>query len=388
MRPFFLIIFGLLFLANFICWFALGSILGRLAAPEFLRWCLGGFILLQIAGMTTMIGVRLLGYQPGTGMGRPLLSFFMIWNLLLTLPTAAVSLIWAVSWWLIGGGSDLASPGRIAGLTFAALPFAAALLATAVAVWQLGRFRIRRMKLTIPHLPPALKGFTIVHLSDLHIGKLTRGKVLEDIVAATNRLEADLILLTGDLINMSLEDLPRAFKLLRAVKARHGLYLCEGNHDLIESRAGFEAAAEASGLPFLLNKSATFSVKGQPVQILGLRWGEGMGRGKETPGPVPDDALHRLLGRRAPDDFTILLAHHPEAFDAAAEAGIPLTLAGHTHGGQLMLNRSFGFGPWFYPYWSGLYEKGSSRLVVSNGTGNWFPLRIGAPAEIIHLTLD
>jgi predicted MPP superfamily phosphohydrolase len=233
-----------------------------------------------------------------------------------------------------------------------------------------------------------LKGLTIAHLSDLHIGKLTRGKVLEDIVAETNRLGADLILLTGDLINMSLEDLPRGLELLRAMQSRHGVFLCEGNHDLIENRAGFESAAKASGLPFLLNESATFAVKGQAVQILGLRWGEGMGGDGETPGSVPEDALGRLLERREAGDFTILLAHHPEAFDAAAAAGIPLTLAGHTHGGQLMLTPRIGFGPWFYRYWSGLYQKGASRLVVSNGTGNWFPLRIGAPAEIIHLTLD
>jgi predicted MPP superfamily phosphohydrolase len=86
--------------------------------------------------------------------------------------------------------------------------------------------------------------------------------------------------------------------------------------------------------------------------------------------------------------FTILLAHHPYAFNAAIAAGIPLTLAGHTHGGQLMLTPKIGFGPWLYRYWSGLYVEGKSQLVVSNGAGNWFPLRIGAPAEVIHLTLE
>jgi predicted MPP superfamily phosphohydrolase len=257
-----------------------------------------------------------------------------------------------------------------------------------VSLWQLDRFRVKRVKLAIPNLPPALEGFTLVHLSDLHIGKLTRGKVLDDIVESTNRLEADLIVLTGDLINMSLDDLPRAFELLRAMKARHGLFLCEGNHDLIESRSRFEAAVKNSSLPFLLNESATLSVRGQRVQILGLRWGEGMTPGQEAAGSVPDDAMQQLLARREPDNFTILLAHHPDAFDAAAAAGIPLTLAGHTHGGQLMLTRKIGFGPWLYRYWSGFYAKGNSRLNVSNGAGNWFPLRIGAPAEIIHLTLD
>jgi hypothetical protein len=81
------------------------------------------------------------------------------------------------------------------------------------------------------------------------------------------------------------------------------------------------------------------------------------------------------------------LAHHPHAFDAAAAAGVPLTLSGHTHGGQLMLNEQLGFGPAMFRYWSGWYRKGVSQLVVSNGVGNWFPLRVNAPAEIIHLTL-
>ena len=85
--------------------------------------------------------------------------------------------------------------------------------------------------------------------------------------------------------------------------------------------------------------------------------------------------------------FPILLAHHPHAFEPAAEAGIPLTLSGHTHGGQLILTKTVGFGPLMYRYWSGEYAKGDSRLVVSNGVGNWFPIRTNAPAEIVHITL-
>ena len=391
MRRFISTTFGLIFLANFICWRALDSILTRLLAPEFLRMSVAVFLLLQVVGMTVMIGARLLNRQPGTGIGRPLLSLLMIWNLLLALPTAAVAALWAVAWWLVGGKNgdpDPASPWRTVGLVLALLPFAAAFVATGFALWQLGRFRIQRLTLRIPNLPAALKGFTIVHLSDLHIGKLTRGKVLDDIVAATNRLDGDLILLTGDLINMSLEDLPEAFERLRAMKARYGLFLCEGNHDLIESRSGFERQAGRSGLRFLLNESATFSVRGQRVRILGLRWGEGMERGRETTGGLPEGPLHRLLAEGEEGDFTILLAHHPAAFDEAARAGIPLTLAGHTHGGQLMLTSRIGFGPWLFRYWSGVYERGTSRMVVSNGAGNWFPLRTGAPAEIIYLTLD
>src|SRR5690606_267402 len=100
--------------------------------------------------------------------------------------------------------------------------------------------------------------------------------------------------------------------------------------------------------------------------------------------------VRQLAGQVAPDAFPILLAHHPHAFDAAAAAGIPLTVSGHTHGGQLMLSEGVGFGPLMYRYWSGLYRNpahNEAALVVSNGVGNWFPLRTRAPAEIIHLTL-
>ncbi len=390
MPLFILLIFSTLFIANIISWAALNFILTRLDSPEALHWSLAAFIVFQIAGIAVIIGARAFGFQPGTGMGKPLLSLFMIWNLLLALPTALFSTIWALVLWAVMGTRDTVapeSPWRWAGLIVVALPFVAAFIATAVALWQLNRFRINRITLSIPNLPEALKNLTIVHLSDLHIGKLTRGPVLDDMVAATNGLDADLILLTGDLINMSLDDLPRAFELLKAMKSRYGLYLCEGNHDLLESRAGVEAAVKLSGLPFLLNQSVILSVKGQPVQILGLRWGEGMGHATEAVNSVPEDIIQRLLAQREPRDFTILLAHHPAAFDAAAAAGIPLTLAGHTHGGQLMLSRTIGFGPWFYRYWSGLYQKGASQLIVSNGAGNWFPLRVLAPAEIIHVTL-
>jgi len=66
---------------------------------------------------------------------------------------------------------------------------------------------------------------------------------------------------------------------------------------------------------------------------------------------------------------------------------LPLTLSGHTHGGQLMLNEALGFGPAMFRYWSGRYKRGQSQLIVSNGIGNWFPLRVNAPAELVQITL-
>ena len=96
-------------------------------------------------------------------------------------------------------------------------------------------------------------------------------------------------------------------------------------------------------------------------------------------------SMKELLTQRIADAFPILLAHHPHAFDYAEN--IPLTLSGHTHGGQMMLTKEIGFGPAMFRYWSGRYEKAGRTLIVSNGVGNWFPLRVQAPAEIVHLTL-
>jgi predicted MPP superfamily phosphohydrolase len=102
---------------------------------------------------------------------------------------------------------------------------------------------------------------------------------------------------------------------------------------------------------------------------------------------VIDSSMAKLGTMINPDALPILLAHHPHAFDRAADYGIPLTLAGHTHGGQLNLTDEIGVGKAMFKYVSGLYRQRDSALVVSNGVGNWFPIRINAPAELVHITL-
>jgi len=255
---------------------------------------------------------------------------------------------------------------------------------TGVAVSQLNQFRVRHLVVPIRGLPRDLDGTTIAHVSDMHVGRFTSGRVLREMVRVVNEFRADLVLLTGDLINDALATLDEGIDLVRALDPRLGLYLIEGNHDLIENASEFERRVKASGIPFLLDESAIASVHGVPVQLLGLSW-------TRRDGANHDEAISRsvraLLQQRRPDVFPILLAHHPHAFDAAAEAGMPLTLSGHTHGGQLMLNEQLGFGPALFRYWSGLYTRGKSKLIVSNGVGNWFPVRANAPAELIHLTL-
>ena len=255
---------------------------------------------------------------------------------------------------------------------------------TGIAMAQLNNVRVRRFVLPIADLPKELDGVTIAQVSDMHVGRFTKGEVLQKTVRLVNEMRADLVLLTGDLINDTLADLDAGLELARAMEARFGLAIIEGNHDLIENPREFETRVKASGLPFLLDESTSLSVHGFPVQLLGLRWTRVRGEGRDA---AIRGEVRKLLDLRIADAFPILLAHHPHAFDAAADADLPLTLSGHTHGGQLMLNEQLGFGPALFRYWSGLYTRGRSKLIVSNGVGNWFPLRVNAPAEIVHLTL-
>ncbi len=268
---------------------------------------------------------------------------------------------------------------KLLGTAAVALPVLATFAATGICLPRLRQFRIRELTVSLSDLPDALDGLRIAQISDTHVGKFTRGPMLREITDATNRLDVDLVLLTGDLIDNSLRDLPAALEMVKGMTARSGLFMVEGNHDLFDDPGEFVRAVRESGIPLLRNEAATVQVRGHPVQIMGISWDR----------QVADmvEKVESVAKLRDPVAFPMLLAHHPHAFDAAAKHDIPLTLAGHTHGGQLMVSDDLGAGPLMFKYWSGLYQKGRHALVVSNGAGNWFPLRTYAPAEIVHITL-
>ncbi len=268
-------------------------------------------------------------------------------------------------------------------LGLASFPAVMIVSATAASMPQLSRFRIRRIEVPLADLPAGLDGVRIAHLSDSHVGVFTEGRVLEEIARRTNELDPDLVVVTGDLINNSVEDLPAAMEMLRGIERQDRLFLCEGNHDLFQGHSAFRQPLLDAGFRLLLNEGARVEVRGVPVQLTGICWGEDGARRGAMLGE------HTAAAREAadPDAFRILLAHHPEAFDYAQDV-YPLTLAGHTHGGQIMLTRELGPGPLMWKYWSGLYRvESGAALVVSNGVGNWFPLRVNAPAEIVLVTL-
>jgi uncharacterized protein len=383
-----LIIFGIPLL-SLAWWIWADRQLRQLSVGKVGRIALGLAVVSMLVGFAWVIFSR--RGMVNTPIPAPLYALVLLWGLaflpFLGLPSMVGWSLWSIVR-LIFRGKQIAQP-EMTGRKWtrrellAAVAVSSPVLATfgtaALCLPRITRFRIRELTVSLKDLPQALDGMRIAHVTDTHVGKFTRGRVLHDIVAATNRLDADLVLFTGDLIDNTLQDLPAAVKMLQAIKSRAGLFVIEGNHDLFEDPKAFERGVREAGLTLLRNETATVSIRGVSVQLLGIVW-----KHSEAEIARDVDAVTKL---RDPTAFPILLAHHPHAFDRAAVRGFPLTLAGHTHGGQVMLTPKFGAGSVMFRYWSGLYEKSGRALVVSNGTGNWFPLRVNAPAEIVHLTL-
>ncbi|MBV8782203.1 MAG: metallophosphoesterase [Phycisphaerae bacterium] len=362
----------------------------RALRTRFARVALGSFILIQLGYMLTIL--------LGAFVPRHDSNLFVVWGFclayawhLLVLP--ATLIVFGISWlwrkWSessnLGQNDHLSGEPRVSRrdvlrTAMIAMPPLVAVGGMALGASELFRFRVRSIVVPLRSLPRALDGMTIAHVSDPHIGRFTNDYLLDAIVERANALNADLTLFAGDLIDVALADLPVAIRFAKRLRARYGVYFCQGNHDLIEDRSHktniFETETLAAGLNMLFDDAATIRVRDVPVQILGVRW--------YASNPTRIQHTNEVMALRDSTAFGICLAHHPHVWDNSTT---PLTIAGHTHGGQLMLNERLGVGPVMFRYWSGLYTRGDQALVVSNGTGNWFPIRTMAPAEIIHITL-
>lgn len=410
MPLFILIILGLFILGDLL-WVSYTVLKLREPGVRNTRWMwvslavMGVFLLITVGTLTASIVGR------GTGdsypFPKPMLMSVFLWHLFI-LPLTLI---------LATGGAVLAAVRRVASrfrspssapppanpsgtlsrrqllaTAAAVVPPAAVALATGVAHRRIDDFRVREFTVPVDDLPVDLDGMTIAHLSDTHLGEFTTGDIYRQLIDATNALRADVIVHTGDVINVDANDITEAMAGLARLEARLGVFVCEGNHDLIQSPRRFWDAIRATpGVRFLRNDTATVLRNGAPVQVLGLRWGTRDGarigsRSTSAADAAVKSACDDLADSVEKDAFPLLLAHHPHAFDFAPWA--KLTLSGHTHGGQLNITKHLSPGYLMYRYWSGMYHSQDRRsLVVSNGAGNWFPLRINAPAEIAKLTL-
>jgi uncharacterized protein len=244
-------------------------------------------------------------------------------------------------------------------------------------------------RVAIAGLSPSLAGFRIVHVSDLHMGKFLQREELAQHVARINALDPDLICITGDLVDRA-ATCTDAFPVLADLRARHGVLVTLGNHDVAAGADAVTAALRAL-TPFtvLRNQRITVERDGATLEIIGL---DDLGR--DWARGVPEHpALPLLAGAVAAETPLVVLSHRPDCFEQAAALGASLVLAGHTHGGQIGLpsvvsGRVRNPAEAITRYDRGVFRSGTATLVVSNGLGfTAQPVRLFTPRQIGCLDL-
>ena len=253
---------------------------------------------------------------------------------------------------------------------------------TAVGVVS-ARRRAAIVDVTVPivGLPPGLEGFTIAQISDVHVGPTIRRAYIESIVDGVNSIGADVVAVTGDVVDGTVAELREHIAPFANLRGKHGVFFCTGNHEYYSGADEWIAELTRLGLRTLHNEHVVLDHGGTPIVIAG----------------VTDFNAHQVIVEHksdpaaavngAPADvIKVLLAHQPRSCREAGECGIHLQLSGHTHGGQF-LPWNF-FVPLQQPFTAGLERWKDMWVYTSRGTGYWGPpVRVMAPSEITRLRL-
>jgi uncharacterized protein len=238
------------------------------------------------------------------------------------------------------------------------------------------------VEIPVAGLPNALHGFSIAQISDVHVGPTIKRRFVESIVSQVNDLNADLIAVTGDLVDGSVPQLASHTAPLAHLSARHGVYFVTGNHEYYSGERAWTQEIRRLGLQVLKNEHVVLEHDGASLVVAGVT---DVSAHHFDAGQRSDPAA-ALRGAPTDAGAKILLAHQPSSSAAAASAGFDVQLSGHTHGGQ--------FWPWnlfvrfFQPYTSGLHRWQNLWVYVNRGTGYWGPPnRFGVPSEITRIRL-
>ncbi|MBI5509439.1 MAG: metallophosphoesterase [Deltaproteobacteria bacterium] len=244
--------------------------------------------------------------------------------------------------------------------------------------------RVRRVRVALSRLPQALDGFRLVQLTDLHVGETVGLRFVNEVVRQTNALHPDLVVITGDLVDGSAEELKDTVAPLGALVARHGVYFVTGNHEYYSGVGAWLAHLPTLGIRVLRNERVVIGDRADSFELAGVD-DSSAARQTMTPGHGAD--VERAMAGVDPGREVVLLAHQPKEVHAAARHGVGLMLSGHTHGGQIW---PFGYlVALTQPYMEGLHlHQSKTWIYVSRGTGYWGPpMRLCEPAEITHVTL-
>lgn len=355
------------------------------ALGEFPVWQIGVALLVVISAICLQVGLhrwRSRRRQQSQGDDIAMVAAFIAMGFLSSL--LVLTLLRDVALVCVWIGSQLGLALFIPTITaWSALAVPAA--ATLMTVWGLINARrtaqVVAVDVPIADLPAALHGFTIAQISDIHVGPTIKGDYVKSIVAAVNRLQADMVAVTGDLVDGSVAQLRSHVAPLGGLTSRHGTYFVTGNHEYYSGVTAWVAELRRLGVNVLLNEHVVLRHNDGALVIAGVTDHSGH-HFDESHRSDPAAAI-----ATAPDDVVrILLAHQPRSAAAALQAGFQLQLSGHTHGGQ--------FWPWNLfvrlqqPFTAGLYRLQSLWIYTSRGTGYWGPPnRFGAPSEITRLRL-
>jgi uncharacterized protein len=238
------------------------------------------------------------------------------------------------------------------------------------------------IKIPVVDLPHALHGFSIAQISDVHVGPTIKRGFVEGIVRRVNELKADMIAVTGDLVDGSVQQLSAHTAPLAGLTARHGAYFVTGNHEYYSGERAWTEEIRRLGLRVLKNEHVVLNHDGASLILAGVT---DYSAHHFDPAQRSDPAA-ALRGAPIDAGAKVLLAHQPSSAMAAANAGFDVQISGHTHGGQ--------FWPWnlfvhfFQPFSSGLHRLKNLWIYVSRGTGYWGPPnRFGVPSEITRIRL-
>ena len=243
---------------------------------------------------------------------------------------------------------------------------------------------VKKLELEFSDLPPAFDGFTIAQLSDTHVGPYFSLRRLEEALALACEGKPDLLAITGDFVDdMALVEPSMAKVKAAAKKTTHGAFFCWGNHEYFRDLERVRAALRENEITLLDNSNCRIERQGQAIYLSGVDfpWVDA------TAVAVKRQQFFAWAMDGIPDDaFKVLLTHHPDFFTESFAAGVQLSLAGHTHGGQIKLfgKSLFRFG---YRYLEGLYGFAESRGYVHTGTGQWLPFRLGVVPQVALITL-